>query len=150
LSFYPTLLKEIAMFFRPSLLAAALILASPVANAQVRTEPYAAAIKADCAKEIKSLCRHVQDGRGRVLACLYSQDKRLSPKCATTVVASSAALVEAISATTDLRRACEADAKRHCTVVLPGDGRLVDCLNLYRKTMSQACNAALDTAALRP
>jgi hypothetical protein len=66
------------------------------------------------------------------------------------VVASSTGLVEAISATTDLRRACDADAKRHCTVVLPGDGRLVDCLNLYRKTMSQACNAALDTAALRP
>ena len=138
------------MLFRPSLLAAAVILVSPVANAQVRTEPYAAAIKADCAKDIKGLCRQVQDGRGRVLACLYSQDKRLSPKCATTVVASSAGLVEAISATTDLRRACEADAKQHCTVVRPGDGRLVDCLNLYRKSISQACNAALDTAAQRP
>jgi hypothetical protein len=138
------------MVFRPALLAATLICVSVAANAQVRTEPYAAAIKADCGKEIKSLCRQVQDGRGRVLACLYSQDKRLSPKCATTVVASSAALVEAISATTDLRRACDADAKRHCTVVLPGDGKLVDCLNLYRKTISQACNASLDTAALRP
>ncbi len=138
------------MFFRPFLLAGALLFVSPVANAQVRTEPYAAAIKADCAKEIKSQCRHVQEGRGRLLACLYSKDKMLAPKCAATVVASSAGLVEAISATTDLRRACDAEAKQHCTVVPPGDGRLVDCLNLYRKTISQACNAALDTASLRP
>ena len=138
------------MLFRSSLLAAALVVVGPVANAQVRTEPYAAAIKADCAKEIKSQCRNVQEGRGRVLACLYSQDKMLAPKCATTVVASTERLVEAINATADLRRACDADAKRHCTVVRPGDGRLVDCLNLYRKTISQACNAALDTAVQRP
>jgi hypothetical protein len=138
------------MFFRSSLFAAALIFLSPIANAQVRTEPYAAAIKADCAKELKNQCRHVQQGRGRLLACLYSQDKMLSPKCATMVVASTEGLVEAITAVADLRRACSADAKRHCTVVLPGDGKLVDCLNLYKKTISQACNAALDTAALRP
>jgi hypothetical protein len=138
------------MFFRSSLFAAALMFLSPVANAQVRTEPYAAAIKADCAKEIKSRCRNVQEGRGRLLACLYSQDKLLAPKCATTVVASAERLVEAINATADLRRACDAEAKQHCTVVPPGDGKLVDCLNLYRKTISQACNSALDTASLRP
>jgi hypothetical protein len=138
------------MSFRPAVLAGALIFANPVANAQVRTELYAAAIKADCAKEIKAQCRHVQQGRGRLLACLYSQDKMLAPKCATTVMASAAGLVEAINATADLRRACDAEAKQHCTIVPPGDGRLVDCLNLYRKTISQACNAALDTASSRP
>ena len=105
------------MFFRPSLLAAALLFVSPAANAQVRTEPYAAAIKADCAKEIKSQCRHVQEGHGRLLPCLYSKDKMLSPKCSTTVMASSAGLVETISATTDLRRACDAEAKQQCTSV---------------------------------
>jgi hypothetical protein len=138
------------MPFRPYLLAAALLFVSPLANAQVRTEPYAAALKADCAKEIKSQCRTVQEGRGRMLACLYSHDKMLSRKCATTVVASTERLVEALGAVTDLRRACDGEAKQHCTVVPPGDGRLVDCLNLYRKSISQACNAALETAASRP
>lgn len=138
------------MPFRSCLLAAALLFVSPLANAQVRTEPYAATLKADCAKEIKSQCRTVQEGRGRMLACLYSHDKVLSRKCATTVVASTGRLVEALGAVTDLRRACDAEAKQHCTAVPPGDGKLVDCLNLYRKSISQACNAALDTASSRP
>ena len=139
------------MHLRLYLFATALLFLSPHANAEDRPGPAAAAaLKADCAKELKSQCRGVQEGRGRMLACLYSHDKSLSPKCATTVATSAERLVEALSAVADVRRVCDADAKLHCIGVLPGDSRLVDCLTGFRKSVSQACNTALDTASLRP
>jgi hypothetical protein len=148
---YPILFREIDMPFRPYLFAAALLFLSAGANAQDRPGPAAAAaIKADCAKELKSQCRGVQEGRGRLLACLYARDKSLSPKCATTVADSAEQLVEALSAVNSVRRACDADLKRHCMTVLPGNGKLVDCLTGFRRSVAQACGAALDTASLRP
>ncbi len=135
----------------PYLFAALILFVSSFANAQERPErSAAAAIKTDCAKELKSQCRSVQEGRGRLLACLYSHDKMLSPKCATTVAASAEQLVEALGAVANVRRVCDADVKRFCTVVLPGEGKLVDCLTGFKKSVSSACSAALDTASLRP
>jgi hypothetical protein len=140
------------MIGRISVVALTLLLAGPVGLAQGQDRPaeYAAAMRADCAKEMKSQCRGVKEGGGRVLACLYSHDSKLGAKCAATVATSVERLGEALGALANVRRVCDADAKRLCAGVMPGDGNLIDCLSQARKAVSQACNATLDTAFLRP
>ena len=130
----------------------ALILAMGIefSRAQDRPAEYAAAIKADCAKELKAQCKGVREGGGRILACLYSRDNKLGAKCAATVAASQERLAEALSALANVRRVCEADAKRLCSGVTPGDGNLIDCLSRARTAVSQSCNVTLDAAFLRP
>jgi hypothetical protein len=120
------------------------------AAAQDKPGEYAAAIKADCGKELKSLCKGVKEGGGRVLACLYSREDKLGAKCAATVAASQERLADAVAALANVRRVCEADAKRLCSGVMPGDGNLIDCLSQARKAVSQTCNGTLDAAFLRP
>ena len=121
-----------------------------VASAQDRPDQYAAILKADCAKEIKSQCKGVVEGRGRLLACLYARQNKASAKCATTVDASLIRLGEMMGALANVRRVCESDARRLCTGVQVGDGNLVDCLYAARKSVSAQCNTALDLAFLRP
>jgi hypothetical protein len=56
-----------------------------MAYAQDRPEQYAAALKTNCAKELRSQCKGVVEGQGRLLACLYAHENKLSAKCSTTV-----------------------------------------------------------------
>ena len=119
-------------------------------RAQDRAADYAVAVKADCAKELKTRCKGVREGGGRMLACLYSHDDKVSAKCAATISMSAVRLGEALGALANVRRVCDGDARRLCSGVMPGDGNLIDCLAQARKGVSQACNATLDAAFLRP
>jgi hypothetical protein len=136
-----------------SVVALTLLLSAPaidLAEAQDRPGDYAAAIRADCAKEIKNQCKGVKEGGGRMLACLYSHDSKLTRKCAAIVAVSIVRLGDALDALASVRRACEPDARRLCSGVMPGDGNLVDCLSTARKAVSSTCNQTLDAAFLRP
>jgi hypothetical protein len=121
-----------------------------VAYAQDRPEQYAAALKTNCAKELRSQCKGVAEGHGRLLACLYSHENKLSAKCSTTVDGSLERLGAMLGALANVTRVCEADARRLCNGVQPGYGHLIDCLSKARKAVSARCNATLDTAFLRP
>lgn len=103
-----------------------------------------------CKTELKKFCKSVPGGDGRLVACLYSHDKALSPKCGTAVMASLDRLNGAIKALADAQRICEPDAKRLCNGVIAGDGNLIGCLARARAKVSPACNATLDEALLRP
>lgn len=120
------------------------------AVAQDRPEEYAAALKANCAKQIKSYCKGVVEGQGRLLACLYAREDRLPAKCGLTVDASLERLGMMLAALANVVHVCEADAKRLCNGVEPGNGHLIDCLSKARQSVSAQCNATLDMGFLRP
>lgn len=127
----------------------ALSLSGP-ASAQDRPEDYRVALKVSCAKELKTLCKGVLDGRGRLLACLYSREDKLSPRCDQVVSGSLERLGEALGALANVQRVCAPDARRLCNGVVPGNGNLISCLTAGRRSVSAECNATLDSAFLRP
>jgi len=104
----------------------------------------------NCRKELKKFCKGVPGGDNRLIACLYSHEKALSPKCGTAVMASLDRLNKSITALANAQRVCEADAKRLCNGMLAGDGNLIGCLAKARNSVSPACNATLDEALMRP
>jgi hypothetical protein len=128
----------------------AAVVTSGVVLAQDRPEDYASALKANCAKELVAQCKGVAEGRGHLLACLYSRESKLSPKCSDTVYGSMERWGMMLAALANVTRVCEADARRLCNGVQPGNGNLIDCLGAARKSVSAKCNATLDMAFLRP
>lgn len=48
-----------------------------------------------------------------------------------------------------LREACMADAKKHCTGVKPGGGRIVQCLRDHAADLTPACRDGLDAKPAR-
>jgi hypothetical protein len=120
------------------------------ALAQDRPEDYRVALRADCAKELKGMCNGVKDGSGRLLACLYSREDKLSQRCDLTLTGSIERLGEALGALANVRRVCQRDALRLCNGVVPGNGNLISCLTTGRKSVSSECNATMDAAFLRP
>lgn len=96
-------------------------------------------IASRCASEISTYCKDVQPKDGRVAACLYAVEDKLSNTCA----------VHMYKGLVDLRTAIEAhgqcisDITRHCGDVAPGEGRLYQCLVSKMPTLEAACAAAV-------
>lgn len=53
----------------------------------------------------------------------------------------------ASSASAELSSACLRDYLRHCSAVLPGEGRVANCLNANRAWLSPACGEAFAAVA---
>jgi hypothetical protein len=99
-----------------------------------------------CAADAARLCKNFSLNDPRVVTCLKKHDTKLSSVCRETIVATEAA-AEAI------RRDCKADAARVCPNVVPGQGRLVNCLMQHSNALSADCSAALNeipSAAAKP
>jgi hypothetical protein len=123
---------------------------SHTAFAQDDPAKWAAYIQSNCGKEITANCKGIAMGQGRILACLYSRENKLSAKCGGAVMASLERLGTALGALANVMRVCESDAKRLCNGVVAGNGNLVGCLSQSKGSVSAQCNGTLDAAFLRP
>lgn len=102
-----------------------------------------------CEAEIGSLCAGVKEGRGRISACLYANDDKLSAACKTEVDAvadsptfqrnfpSGTGAVD--GSDTALREACTTDADKVCTGTRSGGGRMLACVYARADTVSAPC-----------
>src|SRR5687767_2561779 len=89
-----------------------------------------------CASEITEFCADVDEGDGRVVACLASRWEKLRAGCLSEVqAAAQSPLVPAAARRifdptfrADLPPACEAAVSSLCPGVMPGDGRVFACL----------------------
>ncbi len=51
----------------------------------------------------------------------------------------------AFAQTAEQRAACEADAKKLCSGVMPGGGRILDCLATQKNKLSDACKKVVES-----
>src|SRR5690349_7550667 len=95
---------------------------------------YAAACKSDIAK----YCKRVPLGGGRLGNCLAQNDK-VSGGCKATITALRAMVVKRADARASVMKVCDADIKRLCAGIQPGDGNLMQCFFAARKNASAQC-----------
>jgi hypothetical protein len=117
-------------------------------KAQDRVQSYLATVNAGCGEELAKYCRDVAGGEGRLLACLYSHESKLSDRCGNIVMSSMERLGVALGALANVARVCQADAQRLCNGVIAGEGNLVGCLSKAKSSVSAQCNTTLDAAML--
>jgi hypothetical protein len=92
----------------------------------------------------------VTPGDGRILACLYAHEDKLSGQCEYALFDAAAQLERAVAALAYLVNECGDDLDKHCVRRVPaGEGRLLDCLDKNEKKVSRRCKQALKDTGLK-
>jgi hypothetical protein len=102
-----------------------------------------------CEKELTKYCKDVTPGEGRVLACLYAHEDKLSAQCEYALFDAAAQLDRAISALTYVANECGDDLEKYCADVSAGQGRLQNCLKKNDKKVSKRCKQALKDTGMK-
>ena len=129
------------MKFRFSSLLAVLLLFGFAANASA--QDIVSDVQKGCAVEIEKFCSQVTLGEGRLLACFYAHEDRLSGQCQYALYTAAAQLEHAVSALNYVAGQCEDDIETHCAGVQLGEGRILSCLKSNADSVSTACKAAV-------
>lgn len=129
-----------------SIVAGALLLARGRALA---ASTVADDVKKACNKELTTFCKGVPPGEGRIIACLYAFEDRVSDKCLYAVYDASLQLEQAAAALKFAASECKGDLDKFCADVKPGEGRGLACLNKNEKALSQSCKDALKQTGLK-
>jgi hypothetical protein len=96
-----------------------------------------------CKAEIDTYCKDVTPGEGRVLACLFAREDKLSMRCQYALYDASAQLQQAVAALTYLANECRDDLKTFCSGVKAGEGRLIKCIDKNMDKVSSRCKQAI-------
>lgn len=96
-----------------------------------------------CKQEIETYCKGVKPGEGRILACLYAYQDKLSNRCEYALYDAAAQLERAVAALTFLANECKDDLKAYCSDVKPGEGRLINCIDKHMAKVSDRCKQAI-------
>lgn len=102
-----------------------------------------------CKVELKKYCANVVPGEGRVLACLYAHEDKLSGRCDYALYDAAAQLEHFVAALTYVANECDADLEKHCSSIQPGEGRLLQCLDKKSSKISKRCKSALKDVAAK-
>lgn len=96
-----------------------------------------------CAVEIENYCSQVSLGEGRLLACFYAHEDKLSGQCQYALYQAASILDQAVSALQYVASECESDIMKHCAEVQMGEGRILECLDSNSESVSEGCKAAI-------
>ncbi len=102
-----------------------------------------------CKAEIERYCANVTAGEGRVLACLYAYNDRLSGRCEYALFDAASQLQRAVSALAYAAHECTSDLEKYCADVAAGKGRLLECLQRSDAKVSGRCKQALKDVGLK-
>src|SRR5512139_1603333 len=126
-------------------LGAILLVVNPVMAQQSLLETVANG----CKSEIEKYCSNVTPGEGRVLACLYAYEDKLSGRCEYALYDAASRLERAVAALSYAVNECSSDLKQYCAGVAAGEGRLLECLQKNDDKVSKRCKQARKDVGLK-
>ena len=101
-----------------------------------------------CKPEIENYCSQVTPGEGRLLACFYAHEDKLSGQCSWALYEGAAQLEQFAVSVTHLASECWDDLEEYCGEVEMGEGRVATCLLEHKEDVSEACSQAIDDVGL--
>jgi len=102
-----------------------------------------------CKTELDTYCKDVTPGQGRVLACLYARNDKLSGKCEYALYDAAAQLERAVAALSYVVNECADDLDQFCRNVAAGEGRLLECIEKNDPKVSSRCKEAIKQVGLK-
>lgn len=102
-----------------------------------------------CQVELNTYCKDVTPGEGRIIACLYAFEDKLSPRCEYALYDSMSQLNRTLTNLSYAINECRDDLETYCSEVKPGEGRLLDCINRNEDKVSSRCIDALKLIGLK-
>jgi hypothetical protein len=105
-------------------------------------------VKEGCKAELESHCKDVTPGEGRLLACLYAYEDKLSSRCDYALYDASMRLERAVNALAHGATECKSDIDKHCAKIEAGEGRIIDCLKKHQDKLTKRCHQAMKDIGL--
>ena len=102
-----------------------------------------------CQQELTTFCKDVTPGEGRILACLFAFQDKITPRCEYALYDSVGQLDRTLTNLSYAIGECRDDLKSFCAEVKPGEGRLLDCLSKNEAKITNRCNNALKDTGLK-
>lgn len=102
-----------------------------------------------CKKELETYCKDVTPGEGRILACLFSHEDKLSGQCEYALYDAAVQLERAVAALSYVANECNEDLMKFCSGIQAGEGRLVECIEKNDKNVSARCKQAMKDVGLK-
>ena len=102
-----------------------------------------------CKKEIDTYCKGITPGQGRILACLFAFEDKLSNRCEFALYDAASQLERAVNALAYMAGECRDDLKKYCGDVKPGEGRLLNCIDRNGEKLSARCKQAMADVRLK-
>ena len=101
-----------------------------------------------CAKDMKQFCSKITVGGGRVVACLFAHNDKISGQCMLAMIEGTEALNATMGALRHLAKttSCRSDLHQYCKGIPAGGGRLYGCLKKNFATLTDGCRAAMPKA----
>ena len=101
-----------------------------------------------CAKDIKQFCSKITVGGGRVVACLFAHNDKITGQCMLAMIEGTAALDATMASLRHLAKttSCRSDLRQYCRGIPAGGGRLYRCLKKNFATLTDGCRAAMPKA----
>ncbi len=122
-----------------------LLVMTPLASGSAQ-ESVAEMVLKGCKKELVSYCSTVTPGRGRIAACLFAHNDKLSEQCGVAFEVGLVQLSLILSTVSYVVEQCYRDIDEHCEGVVIGGGRLQRCLSKNRDKLEQKCKTAFSQA----
>ena len=132
---------------RNVLVAVAVVLLLSVSGAWAQEEIIDNVMTA-CAPEIDAYCSQVTLGEGRLLACFYAHEDKLSGECSWAIYQGAAELEAFVDAVFEVATACEDDLMTLCAEVQLGEGQVATCLLEHTAEVTDDCRAAIADTGL--
>ena len=102
-----------------------------------------------CKEELTTYCSNVNPGEGRLLACLFAYEDKLSGRCEYALYDAASQLERAVAALSYTMNECSSDLKEYCASVAAGEGRLLQCLQKNDEKVSKRCKQARKDVGLK-
>ena len=102
-----------------------------------------------CKTELETYCKDVTPGEGRVLACLYAREDKLSGQCEYALYDAAVQLERALTALAYVANECRGDLQKFCSDIQPGQGRLLACIDKNEKQLSGRCKEAMKDVGIK-
>ena len=96
-----------------------------------------------CGPELEKFCSTVNIGQGRMLMCALAHSDQLTLGCSKTLFDSVVALENIAGFVQYSAQACQGDIVKSCADIVPGEGRVAQCLIDKKAELSEPCASAV-------
>jgi hypothetical protein len=96
-----------------------------------------------CIEDIKSYCSQTTLGNGRLIACLYAHEDKVSDTCDAAINDYASQLDYFFEKTRHFTDQCRDDIQKYCDNTKYGSGRVYSCLAEQSEPLSASCQKVL-------
>ncbi len=106
-------------------------------------------VREACSKDMRSYCTQVSPGGGRLVACFFAHQDKISVGCEMALLEASDKIEWVVDEVRSAVATCAVDIRKHCAGMVPGEGRIFQCLRDNQGDLTRGCTQVVNRVASR-